>query len=179
MEQNEQDMAIFITTTPCVSWRERRRRRERSEDPLPPTPPASEASEVPPHPSPPSSVCPSPASVSILLQSLSSASHSLSYPLPCHFFSPPPLYAASSLTRVFIFFIFFSFFMRAPTPARCYLPLSAASLRSNGSIWCIWQTSGITCHPVVVALAAARLAGRRRRRSCLDSNSVGSLLVGS
>lgn len=91
-------------------------------------------------------------------------------------FFPPPPYTASSLTRVFFFFLLF---MRAPTPARCYLPLSAASLRSNGSIWCIWQTSGITCHPVVVGLAAARLARRRRRRSCLDSNSVGSLLVGS
>lgn len=63
------------------------RERERSEDPLPPVPPAGEASEVPPNPPPPSSVSPSPASVSILHQSLSSASHSLSY-LPCHFFSP-------------------------------------------------------------------------------------------
>lgn len=95
-------------------------------------------------------------------------------------FFPSPPYTASSLTRGF-FFLLPLLFMRAPTPARCYLPLSAASLRTNGSIWCIWQTSGFACHPVVVAaaLAAARLAGRLRRQSCLDSNSVGSLLVGS
>lgn len=141
------------------------------EDPLPPTPSAGEASEVSLNP---------PSSVSVLHQSLSSASHSLSYPLPCHFFFFPHHRTPPRLSPG-VFFIFLPLlFMRAPTPARCYLPLSAASLRTNGSIWCIWQTSGFACHPVVAAaLAAARLVGRLRRQSCLDSNSVGSLLVGS
>lgn len=117
-------------------------------------------------------LCPSSSSLSLRPPTL--------YLTPSLVTSPPPSPHRCTPPRLSLgFVLFFSLFMRAPTPARCYLPLSAASLRSNGSIWCIWQTSGITCHPVVVALAAARLAGRRRRRSCLDSNSVGSLLVGS